>query len=188
MCLGNLDLGFLFQSTPSVWRETVASVGLSTEKIISIHSLRVEGDSRRMESADRSTSISIHSLRVEGDGSDSDMLALLLYFNPLPPCGGRLKLNYGWVLHLDFNPLPPCGGRPTHHLPSTYRSRFQSTPSVWRETSPPSSPPPQNKNFNPLPPCGGRLQRAQPSAPRCAISIHSLRVEGDAYQSKDWNC
>ena len=35
-------------------------------------------------------------------------------------------------------------------------------------------------NFNPLPPCGGRLNAVNGSAESVEISIHSLRVEGDA--------
>ena len=34
------------------------------------------------------------------------------YFNPLPPCGGRLvALGYRVGADKHFNPLPPCGGR-----------------------------------------------------------------------------
>ena len=59
----------------------------------------------------------------------------------------------------DFNPLPPCGGRPADNLALKAGVTFQSTPSVWRETTYPAS-----RGF------------------ACAvqISIHSLRVEGDA--------
>ena len=81
-----------------------------------------------------------------------------LYFNPLPPCGGRRDTikQTGAVGH--FNPLPPCGGRPEGvglknkkesisihslrvegddrlHFARPERAQFQSTPSVWRETS-----------------------------------------------------
>ena len=61
-----IDECTVFQSTPSVWRETAFFTLASLILIISIHSLRVEGD--------LTTSliilnyvISIHSLRVEGD-------------------------------------------------------------------------------------------------------------------------
>ena len=33
--------------------------------------------------------------------------------------------------------------------------------------------------FNPLPPCGGRRRNAKAAIAKAAISIHSLRVEGD---------
>ena len=125
----------LFQSTPSVWRET-----------------------RPVRQRNSSIHISIHSLRVEGDNLRKTSVRVLRYFNPLPPCGGR---RYRWIcasfllyisihslrvegdisLHFfsdvfvgNFNPLPPCGGR--HHctLSSPPSTPFQSTPSVWRET------------------------------------------------------
>ena len=34
-----------------------------------------------------------------------------------------------------FNPLPPCGGRQDFQLYGDVKLIFQSTPSVWRETS-----------------------------------------------------
>ena len=78
-----------FQSTPSVWRETIKRWALTEGEDISIHSLRVEGDRNGIillwllqifqstPSVWRETravcrvfvgaDISIHSLRVEGD-------------------------------------------------------------------------------------------------------------------------
>ena len=146
-----------FQSTPSVWRETDRYRLCRAWQMISIHSLRVEGD--------RLCKCPIHPQK---------------HFNPLPPCGGRprydiiilvtvsfqstpsvwreTKVSYpgGCQCHISihslrvegdavrsascrsdthFNPLPPCGGRrlPVYVLPVD--RRFQSTPSVWRETS-----------------------------------------------------
>ena len=79
--------------------------------------------------------------------------------------------------------------------------RFQSTPSVWRETSLQSAPDSTRNYFNPLPPYGGRrfsqiytvcVHYFNPLPPyggrpgaygrsyrRRNISIHSLRMEGD---------
>ena len=55
-----------FQSTPSGWRETTGGLLDGCCNFISIHSLRVEGDTvAQMCSEDYK--ISIHSLRVEGD-------------------------------------------------------------------------------------------------------------------------
>ena len=62
---------FIFQSTPSVWRETQGKPIAVNNLIISIHSLRVEGDGSVWYNADRRRSISIHSLRVEGDPNRS---------------------------------------------------------------------------------------------------------------------
>ena len=103
-----------FQSTPSAWRETAHLSGICCPKlVISIHSLRMEGDSffclvrlaicafQSTPSAWRETvhqqdvrqlpGISIHSLRMEGDNDFSDI----------------------------------------YHS----HKQFQSTPSAWRETA-----------------------------------------------------
>ena len=58
--------GNLFQSTPSAWRETLIAISLHSPFIISIHSLRMEGDSFH-NFRFRHKKISIHSLRMEGD-------------------------------------------------------------------------------------------------------------------------
>ena len=61
-------VGVLFQSTPSAWRETRYCNLHCLAYIISIHSLRMEGDQR--ESVHRRIpGISIHSLRMEGDST-----------------------------------------------------------------------------------------------------------------------
>ncbi len=60
-----------------------------------------------------------------------------------------------------FNPLPPCGGRPLCSISTLTISKFQSTPSVWRETE---------------------SECYLPQATK--ISIHSLRVEGDCQLNK----
>ena len=125
-----------FQSTPSAWRETsqVLGVDLSGDyfnplpphggrlghtahqascPVISIHSLRMEGDlvlppghkqrelisihSLRMEGDlypygySDASDISIHSLRMEGDTAYPDQTNQGYNFNPLPPHGGRLS-------------------------------------------------------------------------------------------------
>ena len=59
--------GTQFQSTPSVWRETRVVYHDSVAIVISIHSLRVEGDRCGVKSLPKFVGISIHSLRVEGD-------------------------------------------------------------------------------------------------------------------------
>ena len=122
------------------------------------------------------------------------------HFNPLPPCGGRRKLLFSANSIPNFNPLPPCGGRHIFYRVVRFHQKFQSTPSVWRETyitvrcryfmefqstpsvwreTPSRSVTLPSAYFNPLPPCGGRLYRAYDYIVDTAISIHSLRVEGD---------
>ena len=145
-----------FQSTPSVWRETCNLCRNAGCSMISIHSLRVEGDKQRCLKLQRPFSISIHSLRVEGDLLSQGCRGLARNFNPLPPCGGRRKRAARAAYIADFNPLPPCGGRPNVIVSDLLDAVFQSTPSVWRET--------ENISISPE---------------VLAISIHSLRVEGD---------
>ena len=124
---------------------------------ISIHSLRVEGDPTQ-KTCYSFCCISIHSLRVEGDLAYPPPIDLLNHFNPLPPCGGRLYAMYNTGTTMQF----------------------QSTPSVWRETGCNSSGHHWIQYFNPLPPCGGRQCLQLRRCNRQGISIHSLRVEGDA--------
>ena len=57
-----------FQSTPSAWRETnIDNVGYLRYRLISIHSLRMEGDHYNYLHDLGAFDISIHSLRMEGD-------------------------------------------------------------------------------------------------------------------------
>ena len=149
----------IFQSTPSVWRETCNAFKYLWRHDISIHSLRMEGDFAEMrtrwtschfnplppyggrllvEQADSvEVGISIHSLRMEGDAPDQNSARIRWYFNPLPPYGGRPVFDRHFLFPpCHFNPLPPYGGRPTSD-----GALFNSA------------------HFNPLPPYGGRPNR-----------------------------
>jgi len=55
--------------------------------MISIHTLRVEGDAATCIKHD-AMAISIHTLRVEGDWDIWEIFGLGGYFNPHPPGGG----------------------------------------------------------------------------------------------------
>ena len=169
-----------FQSTPSVWRETICGKVCSLFHPISIHSLRMEGDvcphvfllsDMKFQSTPSVWRETCRHRSLHGNQ---------FHFNPLPPYGGR---------------LPPC---------KSFRTEegFQSTPSVWRETGHNSCWRSGRCDFNPLPPYGGRRSaRSSPeqsgafqSTPSVwretaaaidilggdTISIHSLRMEGDA--------
>ena len=168
---------------------------------ISIHSLRMEGDhfgssgkyvpgnfnplppyGGRQQLAvhdAQSLVISIHSLRMEGDIGKTTTNATMSDFNPLPPYGGRPIDSNVSIGHRNFNPLPPYGGRLVTLMRRTVKYAFQSTPSVWRETSFASFSSSSTAYFNPLPPYGGRLCQRTLYAFRLCISIHSLRMEGD---------
>ena len=102
-----------FQSTPSAWRETQ-------------NHLRHEYTS----------CISIHSLRMEGDSKENIVSSPFRKFQSTPSAWREtLLLPFFLFSRSHFNPLPPHGGRPV--LTSILRSNpaFQSTPSAWRETS-----------------------------------------------------
>ena len=77
-----------FQSTPSAWRETTWRRIFCGFWDISIHSLRMEGD-LTLSRDDAFLKISIHSLRMEGDSRKTLIIMYFVYFNPLPPHGGR---------------------------------------------------------------------------------------------------
>ena len=151
-----------FQSTPSAWRETDGGTG------------KVHGGT-----------ISIHSLRMEGDTIDTQTRKIILKFQSTPsawretlviiPFNARFTFQStpsAWretrtetALHPSsayFNPLPPHGGRrPSSAVSSADHSVFQSTPSAWRETDHPRGSHGCCAYFNPLPPHGGR-------PPQCA--------------------
>ena len=115
----------------------------------------MEGDSYRISQIAQIV-ISIHSLRMEGDWSVVPLSPTVGYFNPLPPYGGRLATARNTAQHGYFNPLPPYGGRLEQQGKYRPDPKFQSTPSVWRETN--------NPRINGY---------------TTSISIHSLRMEGD---------
>ena len=123
----------IFQSTPSVWRETLSG----------FHSFQC-------------FTISIHSLRMEGDN-----------------CSHRVTLQ-----NVHFNPLPPYGGRPERRCLAMKRFKFQSTPSVWRETFC-SSAFRDTLSFQSTPSVWRETDTIIPIYLDGSISIHSLRMEGD---------
>ena len=149
------DAGNEFQSTPSAWRETILNC-------------------RRIEHDD----ISIHSLRMEGD---STLFAPVLpshHFNPLPPHGGRLLLTISFCIAAAFQSTPSawretqgerhsgqCGHISIHSLRMEGDGRTCHALPILRYFNPlpphggrPGCNicPPQKSYFNPLPPHGGR--------------------------------
>ena len=101
--------------------------------------------------------ISIHSLRMEGDPDIHTALFQFFYFNPLPPHGGRLGEDKDYVFISSFQSTPSAW-RETTLLGLQWDDfdKFQSTPSAWRETTMRIPCLILIINFNPLPPHGGR--------------------------------
>ena len=172
-------LSIVFQSTPSAWRETGGYFSMAWNNIISIHSLRMEGDLHAVEnainlipfqstpSAWRETNrlkynftifgISIHSLRMEGD--------LFVQFR-----GQRGSISiHSLRMEGDLQGSDNLQRNDT----------FQSTPSAWRETWKMPVSRVHSRYFNPLPPHGGRPVCEFINCFQSGISIHSLRMEGD---------
>ena len=108
--------------------------------------------------------ISIHSLRMEGDRCSWGCFFVILYISI-----HSLRMEGDTSLFLIteggryFNPLPPHGGRQQNNRTESTDSTFQSTPSAWRETV--------------------EILRKHTNI---AISIHSLRMEGDKYDPFRW--
>ena len=102
--------------------------------------------------------ISIHAPRAGGDSLRAPILRRLSsYFNPRPPCGGRLSCVLSpFSMPLDFNPRPPCGGRPL-------RRRAERSERIISIHAPRAG--------------GDDLHRQRPR--RGEISIHAPRAGGD---------
>ena len=196
-----MQRGTPFQSTPSAWRETISFILFTILSNISIHSLRMEGDFLGFSVCflfPNFNPLPPHGGRLAAEYHLNDAQR---DFNPLPPHGGRRMFPCSFSFRVYFNPLPPHGGRRLRQTVPQSRARFQSTPSAWRETSSTLHNCGSTGYFNPLPPHGGRRKcnrpthrdstfQSTPSAWRetngcllgyddSAISIHSLRMEGD---------
>ena len=175
---GVLSVSERFQSTPSAWRETRTGIPDAQNAAISIHSLRMEGDEPRLQMFP-GFRISIHSLRMEGDREiadiqTADMLfqstpsawretscrqrkgVCYVYFNPLPPHGGRQLVLFFLMIQLLFQSTPSAWRETSAVFLHAAQVIFQSTPSAWRETFLKLGGSTKWKYFNPLPPHGGR--------------------------------
>mgnify|MGYP006948287195 CR=1 FL=1 len=111
-----------FLSTPSGWRATRQyKSGAATCCAISIHALRVEGDTIYQLLVKRQGKISIHALRVEGDNPEGLVAPESERFLSTP--SGWRATGFGvfkdFICH-NFYPRPPGGGRqcltPQYHL------------------------------------------------------------------------
>ena len=129
--------------------------------IISIHSLRMEGDTWQQGEQLSYFSISIHSLRMEGDNKHPGWRA-----------GENLISIHSLRMEGDVREMFFRG----------YVKTFQSTPSAWRETLTGT----KNDGFMLVfqsTPSAWRETQGRPAAYRRSfISIHSLRMEGDFFK------
>ena len=102
----------IFQSTPSVWRETRASF-ISSGCTFNFNPLPpCGGRPAQTVSINKNYDISIHSLRVEGDESIIYKLRLYFQFQSTPSVWRETFIASQRLASMfNFNPLPPCGGR-----------------------------------------------------------------------------
>ena len=87
------------------------------------------------------------------------------YFNPRPPCGGRLIRRTQNNEIRNFNPRPPCGGR-------LCQPAMSAGPIL---------------HFNPRPPCGERRTCGIGLIPAHHISIHAPRAGSDKMIVLNWS-
>ena len=155
--------------------------------MISIHALRVEGDSYRMRHLSAWSYISIHALRVEGDYTICSTFATLFSFLSTPS---------GWRATEMPAAEPFWHGISIHALrvegdssptsPETSAQKFLSTPSGWRATAADRKYDHTSDEFLSTP-SGWRATAATGAISQAeTISIHALRVEGDQALQKDY--
>ena len=126
---------YIFQSTPSAWRETLIPLEDILHHCISIHSLRMEGDGYPVVPVHVGRHISIHSLRMEGDSS-SEMFATMDCVFQSTPSAWRETTVLGVtdvMHHISIHSLR-MEGDPESRQNACRAHGFQSTPSAWRET------------------------------------------------------
>ena len=161
------------------------------------------GGRRLLVAADiRAGGISIHGPRVGADVVRQSVDARQLVFQSTAPVWGPTVSTTAIIAHRGyFNPRPPCGGRLNITCPAAQPIRFQSTAPVWGPTTHFSRYLQGQKisihgprvgadnsfanfsavklNFNPRPPCGGRRTSLTQTGSKTVISIHGPRVGAD---------
>jgi len=168
----------------------------------STHALRVEGDLDKITWGDTSKVFLSTPSGWRATCRSTGTAVRTCHFYPRPPGGGRRFTSQSVKSYADFYPRPPGGGRPCHvgrlsrlHGISIHALRVEGdragtfTASISRYFYP--RPPGGGRRYNktasdalkyfyPRPPGGGRLIYRLSIRQRDAISIHALRVEGDA--------
>ena len=168
---------------PFRWRATGTGMSMQTAVQISIHALRVEGDSETNAANSASDAISIHALRVEGDTAFPGRWRSLQYFYPRPPGGGRPVSagTEGIAPAISIHALRVEGDcNRYHHVRPTLQ--FLSTPSGWRATGKEIKAE-KAAEFLSTPSGWRATTKYNTAPPEQDISIHALRVEGDQHFS-----
>ena len=171
-----------FQSTPSAWRETARSPG-THHAASDFNPLPPHGGRLSHRHAyGILIAISIHSLRMEGDSGDSLSEGTHKVFQSTPSAWRETMFRSAdFTVFPHFNPLPPHGGRPaTSPMPTITPHAFQSTPSAWRETASITSSQHSWQSFQSTPSAWRETRTLYFVKLVKCISIHSLRMEGDA--------
>ena len=192
-----------FLSTPSGWRATICFENAGTG--FSNFYPRPPGGGRRGPCAQGPRSGLYFYPRPPGGGRQLSRDCYHCAFAFLStPSGWRATyfLGKGGYAYIEFLSTPSGWRATATERKRRWRSGFLSTPSGWRATRKTSKSVPERTNFYPRPPGGGRLTLCKsmryatpflstPSGWRAtssilssrstnSISIHALRVEGDA--------
>ena len=168
---------------------------------ISIHSLRMEGDTELTYTAVNTIYISIHSLRMEGDIEKQTKRLEDLTFQSTPSAwretthdlhtiscdsisihslrmeGDSECISMYWTRTISIHSLRMEGDRLLRQL-GRRSDGFQSTPSAWRETRY-SDTLSISVEFQSTPSAWRETYKLQELRCKDNISIHSLRMEGD---------
>ena len=177
-----------FLSTPSGWRATGLVV------LIPAHAVdfypRPPGGGRPplFSHSPCNTPISIHALRVEGDSLLRRFSKAVLQFLSTPS-GWRATARaqrFGRIFCISIHALRVEGDR-RRFSGSIKDNPFLSTPSGWRATGDHAVLQRGSVDFYPRPPGGGRPAIVRSPIPDFPISIHALRVEGDSKNGQSFH-
>ena len=140
----------------------------------------MEGDFTHTVPENIGYGISIHALRVEGDSAAFGTAWRCTERFLSTPSGWRATIyNASTVTRKEFLSTPSGWRATVDRMPVVFIYRFLSTPSGWRATPKSRCSSSLRRDFYPRPPGGGRLVDANNAQLEFTISIHALRVEGD---------
>ena len=146
---------------------------------ISTHALLAEGDVLAVLIR-KAFDISTHALLAEGDYRAKRNKPNQLYFNPRPPCGGRLCWSHSskCFRHISTHALLAEGDGEIGH--NRQHSKISTHALLAEGDARSAASATSSSDFNPRPPCGGRLIMDTPISRGEHISTHALLAEGDS--------